>query len=415
MAIKGILELPGDKSISHRALLFSSFTNGKNLVHNISTGLDVESTRKCMSACGIKSIKYKNTIEIIGSKLKKPIYPLDCGNSGTTARLITGLLIGQKLKAQIIGDSSLSSRPMDRIIDPLKQMGASIYSNKSMIPIEILKSNLTGINYNIPIASAQVKSCLILAGLGANSKSKFKELTPTRNHTEFMLSKIGAEIEIVNNYITVTPLKSYLSNYDITVPGDPSTAAFFIGAALLIPNSQIVIKNLLLNPSRIGLIKILLKMNAQINIIRKWNEIGETIGDIQVRYSQLNSIDLTKDDIPAMIDELPIFALIASQADGITRVTGAEELRIKESDRIKSICINLRNIGVNIVELKNGFVIEGPSNFNGSIINTYNDHRIAMTFEIANLISSEEIIIDNPECINISFPEFRKYLSDISL
>jgi 3-phosphoshikimate 1-carboxyvinyltransferase len=415
MAIKGALELPGDKSISHRALLFSTFTKGRNIIHNISTGEDVESTRICLLESGIKSTKKNNTVEIVGAKLSESINPLNCGNSGTTTRLITGLLSGQQLKATLIGDQSLSSRPMNRIINPLTLMGAEIKSNNLQLPLKISSSILNGIEYEIPIASAQVKSCLILAGLGAISTSQFYEKTPTRNHTEIMLQKMGANLTVNRNNITVHPITQPLNNYEVIVPGDPSTAGFFIGAALVIPNSKLIIKNVLLNPSRIGLINILQKMNAQIHIIRQWNEIGETVGDIQISYSQLNSIDLDKEDIPSMVDELPIFALIASQADGITRVKGAEELRVKESDRIKAICVNMKEIGVNILELKDGFVIEGVSNLRGGHIKTYNDHRIAMTFEIANLISNEKIIIDNPKCIDISYPEFKETLNGISL
>ncbi|MAJ45336.1 MAG: 3-phosphoshikimate 1-carboxyvinyltransferase [Candidatus Marinimicrobia bacterium] len=414
MAIKGVISLPGDKSISHRTLLFSPFTRGKNIIHNISTGLDVESTRQCLLNCGIKSNKNKQIVEIFGSELSEPKKPLDCGNSGTTARLLVGLIAGNQINATIFGDKSLSSRPMNRIIKPLEHMGAKLVSKKSFLPIEILSSKLNGINYKITVASAQVKSCLILAALGAKSPSHFKEVLKTRDHTEIMLKNMGAEILVNGKYIEVLPTKKILKNYDITVPGDPSSAAFFIGAALIIPNSNLILKNILFNPSRIGFIRVLKRMNAQIQVIKKWKELGELVADIQISYSQLNSIDLKSKDIPAMIDELPIFALIASQADGITTVKGAKELRHKESDRIKSICNNLKNIGVKIIELKDGFVIEGPSNVTGGKIKSFNDHRIAMTFEIAKLLTSENIIINNTDCINISFPEFKDTLNKIN-
>ncbi len=414
MAIKGVISLPGDKSISHRTLLFSPFTRGKNIIHNISTGLDVESTRQCLLNCGIKSNKNKQIVEIFGSELSEPKKPLDCGNSGTTARLLVGLIAGHQINATIFGDKSLSSRPMNRIIKPLEHMGAKLVSKKSFLPIEILSSKLNGINYKITVASAQVKSCLILAALGAKSPSHFKEVLKTRDHTEIMLKNMGAEILVNGKYIEVLPTKKILKNYDITVPGDPSSAAFFIGAALIIPNSNLILKNILFNPSRIGFIRVLKRMNAQIQVIKKWKELGELVADIQISYSQLNSIDLKSKDIPAMIDELPIFALIASQADGITTVKGAKELRHKESDRIKSICNNLKNIGVKIIELKDGFVIEGPSNVTGGKIKSFNDHRIAMTFEIAKLLTSENIIINNTDCINISFPEFKDTLNKIN-
>lgn len=414
MAIRGTISLPGDKSISHRTLLFAPFTRGKNVIQNISTGFDVESTRKCLLECGIKSIKNNQTVEIFGSELTNPKHPLDCGNSGTTTRLIAGILAGQQINAKLFGDESLSSRPMNRIIHPLEKMGAKLSSKNDMLPIQIEESKLNGIDYKIPIASAQIKSCLILAGLGANSPSIFEEITKTRNHTEIMLQNMGAEISVNENSIQVNPLKNTLKNYDITVPGDPSSAAFFIGATLITPNSSLIIKNVLLNPTRIGFINVLNKMNAQIHIIRQWEELGELVGDIQISYSQLNSIDLDSEDIPAMIDELPIFALVASQADGISRVTGAKELRFKESDRIKAICDNLSKIGVKVIELKDGFVIEGPSHISGGKIKSFHDHRIAMTFEIAQLLTNENIQIDNTECIQISFPEFQQTLTKIS-
>ena len=413
MAIRGEISLPGDKSISHRALLFAPYTIGKNIVHNISTGKDLESTRQCLIQCGIKSTKNINSVEIIGSELVAPERPLNCGNSGTTTRLIAGLLAGQNINAKLWGDESLSSRPMNRIIHPLSLMGAKILSNDLKLPFQIDNSNLSGIKYHIPVASAQVKSSLILAGLGANSISTFSEISQTRNHTEIMLSNMGANLQMLGNPIQLNPLEQKLSNYEITIPGDPSTAGFFIGAALIIPNSKLTIKNILLNPTRIGLIKVLKKMNAQIHIIRQWEELGETVGDIQILYSQLNSIDINETDIPAMIDELPVFALIASQADGITRVSGARELRYKESDRIKAICKNLKTLGVNILELNDGFVIEGPAYIKGGEIKSYHDHRIAMTFEIAKLMTNEKIMIDNTKCIDISFPEFNRTLSQI--
>lgn len=413
MKIKGEISLPGDKSISHRSLLFSPFTRGLNIVHNLSTGMDVESTRQCLIQCGISFTKKNNTVEIIGSELSNPKDLLNCGNSGTTTRLIAGLLSGQQINTKLIGDESLSSRPMNRIIQPLEKMQARLTSKNGNLPIQIEGSKLIGIEYEIPVASAQVKSSLILAGLGAKEKSQFTEIRKTRDHTEIMLKNMGAEIQTNDLSILVNPLNRHLKNYEINVPGDPSSAAFFIGAALIIPNSNLIIKNVLLNPTRIGLINILKKMNAQIHIIRKWEELGEEVGDIQISYSMLNSIDLGDEEIPAMIDELPIFALIASQADGITRVTGAKELRYKESDRIKAICENLKSIGVKIVELNDGFVIEGPAFIKGGKIKTYHDHRIAMTFEIAKLLTNEKIIIDNPKCIDISFPEFANTLSKI--
>jgi len=413
--IKGNISLPGDKSISHRALLFSSLTSGENYISNICTGDDVESTRHSLYECGIKSIKTNRNIKIIGGKLSVPSNSLNCGNSGTTARLIAGLLVGQNIPAKLIGDTSLSTRPMKRIINPLNLMGAKIdHNNDFSLPIKLLNSKLTGINYKIPVASAQIKSCLILAALGAKNSSIIEEITPTRNHTEIMLANMGAKISIKKNTIYVHKIKGFLNNFDIKVPGDPSSAAFFIGAALLIPKSKLVIKNLLLNPTRIGFIKVLKRMNARISVIRQEEIMGEIVGDIQISYSQLNSIDLNLDDIPSMIDELPIFALVASQSDGITRVTGAKELRYKESDRIKSICGNLKKIGVKIIELFDGFIIEGPCRLLGGTIKSHNDHRIAMTFEVANLITNENITIDSSDCIKISFPEFYQTLHEIN-
>ena len=406
MPIRGTITLNGDKSISHRALMIGSITNGKSIIKNLSTGLDVQSTIKCVEACGSLIKKDKTNINIYGSSLKNPKSPLNCGNSGTTARLMAGLLCGQGISAKFFGDKSLSSRPMDRIIIPLQKMGAKIHSEHNTLPFLNISESLSGINYKIPVASAQVKSCLMLAALGANTTSQISESIKTRDHTEKMLKKLGANISIVKNQIYVEPLKNKLESFEYFVPGDPSSAAFFAAAAAMIPNSELMIKNISANPTRIGFFNILKKMGGGV----EWDNIrqisGELVGDVHIYFQPLNGISIDKTEIPSLIDELPIISILATIGDSPTVIQGAEELRFKETDRIHAICCNLKRMGVDVIEKKDGLIINAPSILHSTSISTFNDHRIAMAFTIAGLSSGQYNKIDNEECINISFPEF---------
>ena len=412
MPIRGVITLPGDKSISHRALMLASLSAGDCVINNISTGDDVETTRRCLSECGIKTEISGTTVNIKGGHFKVPRFPLDCGNSGTTVRLMAGLLAGKGVKARFIGDKSLSNRPMNRIINPLKKMGIKIVSRNGLLPITLKPEKMSGIYFSPPISSAQVKSCIILAALGAVGETRVQEKIKTRDHTEIMLKKLGANIE-AEEVISVHPLRKPLNKFEITVPGDPSSASFFAAAAAIIPNSDLIIKNILANTTRIGFFSVLQLMGGDIawNNMRK--ELGEWVGDVHITSRQLNGLHIMEDLIPTVIDEIPIIAVLATQADSPTIIEGAGELRVKESDRIKAICKNLLSMGAEIIERQDGLIINPISKLKHAHIKTFGDHRIAMAFTIAGLLSSKQNTFDDEICINVSFPEFSEILDQI--
>ncbi len=406
MVIKGEISFPGDKSISHRSLMFAALADGESRISNLSTGADIYSTRKCLEACGIKIWNEDNDIIVKGGKFSNPNQPLDCGNSGTTTRLLLGLFAGQGINATFIGDESLSSRPMNRILDPLSQMGLKSESNNGKLPVTIHKSELSGIHYESPVASAQVKSAVLLAGLGSSGNTSVTEPILSRDHTEKMLHSMAAKISSNGLSTTISKSNSSLSPFQLTVPGDPSTAAFFAAAAAIVPDFDITMNGILCNPTRIGFYATLQKMGAEIDCMKTWEEAGETVGKLKVFHRPLNSITITKDDVPGLIDELPIIAILATQANGKTEVRGAEELRVKECDRIHAICKNLNKMGADIRELKDGFIINGPTKLKGAKIETFHDHRIAMAFTITGLVADGDVVLDFPECVSISYPEF---------
>ena len=414
MMLKGKLKFPGDKSISHRALILAALTDGDCQIENISTGADVESTRNCLTLCGINSKRTDKTVSLTGGKLHNPETNLDCGNSGTTARLLFGLLAGQKVSARFIGDESLSRRPMQRIIHPLEKMGAEFDSSNQYLPLTMRIRRLTGISYIPSVASAQVKSAILLTGLGAEGETTVIEPRPTRNHTELMLNELGADIRTEDNSVTVLPLQRPLNSFKMNIPGDPSTAAFFAAAAALIPNSDLILENVSANPTRIGFYVVLEQMCGNIECLRQWENNGERAGNLRIRGSQLQGISITKEVVPSMIDEIPILAVLATQAEGITEIHGAAELRVKECDRINAICINLKRMGADITEFDDGFAITGPTTLKSAKIKTFGDHRIAMAFTIAGLAANVPVKLDDPDCVNISFPEFYSFLRKVS-
>ncbi len=393
--------------------MFAAIAADPSTIKNIGTGADVEATRNCLEQCGIK-FNWENNILSISGSLENPDKPLNCQNSGTTARLITGFLAGQKISANLIGDASLSKRPMNRVINPLEKMGAIISGESENLPLKIVSSELHGIDYTPPIASAQVKSCVLLAGLGAKGRTIISEIHPTRDHTEIMLKELGANIKVVEGKIILDPSKSVLSGFDIDIPADPSTAAFYAAAAAAVKGSRIVIKNCLLNPRRLSFFNLLIKMGAKVSFVNQAIRFGEITGDILVESGTLKALIINKEEIPSCIDELPILAILATQAIGVTTVTGAEELRVKESDRIKAICNNLINMGADVEELPDGFQILGPTTLSSATIRTFNDHRIAMAFSIAGLIGNVPTQLDDADCIDVSFPEFFTVLKQIS-
>ena len=355
------------------------------------------------------------TIKINSSgKLKEPNGKLNCGNSGTTMRLISGILAGQQFNSTLIGDTSLQKRPMRRIIEPLELMGAKIQHNEFKAPLKIFGTKLNAINYTSKLASAQVKSCILLAGLNANETTNFTEPYKSRNHTELMLDYLGADINVDGNSVSIK--KSNLSAKNINVAGDISSAAFFMVAASIIPNSNIIIKNVGLNPTRTGIIDVLTSMGADITILDKQNIAGEDVGDIQIKYSDLKGVEISGEIIPRLIDELPVIAILATQATGTTIVKDAQDLRNKEADRISCLVKELRKIGVEIEETQDGFIIEGKQRILGEAeCECYHDHRLAMSLYVAGLISEKPIKINEFQWVDISFPEFLKLMEKLKI
>jgi 3-phosphoshikimate 1-carboxyvinyltransferase len=408
--LKGEILIPPDKSISHRAVMFASLAHGECQINNFSNGADCLTTLKIFRELGV-NIQIKNSSTLLiksNGKLYSSEGALNAGNSGTTTRLLSGILAGQNFDSVIIGDESLSKRPMKRIIEPLSLMGANIESNNGYLPLKIYGTKLHGIEYNSKLASAQVKSCVLLAGLNADGKTTYTEPFFSRNHTELLLHYLGADIRTSKKSVTIYP--SELTAKDITIVGDISSAAFFIVAGLIVPNSNFVIKNVGINPTRSGIIDIVKRMNGEIYIHNTRDISGEQCADIMVCYSNsLYGCIIKGEDIPRLIDELPVIAVLASQARGQTVIKDADDLRNKESDRIKCLVNELTKIGVNIAETADGFIIEGKTKINGDAeLECYNDHRLAMTFYVAGLIAENEIGINGFEWTNISFPEFER-------
>ena len=405
--LRGSITIPSDKSISHRAVMFSSIAKGECIIRNFSSGADCHSTLNLFKQLGVdiqfldnKTLKIKSAGE-----LKKSQTPLDNGNSGTTMRLVSGILAGQNFNSVMIGDTSLSKRPMKRIIEPLTLMGADITSVDGHAPLTIKGRPLQGITYHSKLASAQVKSCLLLAGLNADGETTFIEPYTSRNHTERLFEYLGADIKINGTSVCVKP--SQLTAKDIDVVGDISSAAFFVAAGLIVKGSDFVIKNVGVNHTRSGIIDIVSRMGGCVEIMNEHIIAGEPCADIRVQYTgTLNGCVIEGEDIPRLIDELPVIAVLASQAKGETIVRNAEDLRNKESDRIKCL--------VNIEETQDGFIVRGKKELSGGAeLESYHDHRLAMSFYIAGLVCKNEIAINGFEWTNISFPEFEELMDNL--
>lgn len=415
--IKGRLRVPGDKSISHRAVMFGAISKGITNIKGFLTGADCISTISIFKKMGI-DIEIQNTAVTVKGKglygLSNPGEILDCGNSGTTTRLVSGILSAQNFTSVLTGDKSIQKRPMNRIIAPLTLMGADIKSNNGFAPLTITGSSLHGIEYNSPVASAQVKSAILLAGLYADSPTTVIEPAKSRDHTELMLKKFGANLNTTKTSATINPCKELFAT-DIDVPSDISSAAFFMAAATLVPDSELILENVGINPTRDGVIKILKDMGANIEIINS-NDEFEPVADIKVSYSRLHATTIGGDIIPTLIDELPLLAAVASMAEGKTIIKDAAELKVKESNRIQVMCEELSKLGVNVVETEDGMEIEGTNKLLGNVtIFTHDDHRIAMTFAILGLISDGEIKLDNKNCVEISYPEFFDDLRKVNI
>ena len=417
--LKGSFELIGDKSISHRAVMFSSISKGYNKISNFLMGQDCLSTISCFRKMGVDINIDGKDVYVKGNGLyglQKPNEILDVGNSGTTIRLMMGILAGNKFDATLVGDDSIAKRPMKRVTDPLRRMGCNIEGNDdaNYTPIKIYGGNLNAIDYHMPVASAQVKSALILASLYANDTSFIYEKVKSRNHTEIMLKSFGADINVEDLKISINPVNELFSQ-DIYVPGDISSAAFIIVSTLITKGSEVIIKNVGLNETRTGILDVVKSMNGNIEIINQRKVGGELVGDLLVRYTpNLCSTTIDKDIIPRLIDEIPIIAILATQAEGTTIIKDASELKVKESNRIKAMVDNLRLLGAEVEELEDGMIIKGKSKLNGGKITTFKDHRIAMAFSTLNLISNEKIILDYEDCINVSFPGYFELIKSLT-
>lgn len=416
--LTGELHIPGDKSISHRSIILGSLAKGKMEVTNFLTGEDCLQTINAFREFGV-SIEVENTTVKINSpgvqsfiESKKPLY---FGNSGTTARLMIGLLAGLPLFSTIWGDPYLTNRPMDRVITPLKKMGAHLSGRAagSLLPLAIKGTKLKGIHYELPIKSAQVKSAILLAGLYARGETTVVEKTVTRDHTENMLKAFGADIVVNDNVVTITG-ENKLQPTDVYVPGDISSAAFFLVAAAIVPNSSVKFKGIGLNPTRTGILDVMEQMGARIITTNITTKSGETFGDITVCSSELKGITIKGEIIPRLIDEIPIIALLATQATGKTVIEDAKELRVKETDRIAAVEDVLTTLGVEMESKEDGMIVYGKQQIKGGKVRAYHDHRIAMMASIASLISEEPITIDDISSIPISYPQFFDHLYHIS-
>ena len=415
MRFQGTLQLPGDKSISHRAIMLSAIADGESCVKNLNDGADLQSTINILKDCGASIEQRNEKIIINGRKLHSPKTELDCGNSGTTSRLIAGLLSSQKLIFTLIGDESLSQRPMNRIIQPLKKMGCIMSSNKGLLPLYVDASNgISAIDYDMEIASAQVKSSILFSALGGNNVSSINEVIPTRNHSEIMLKNMGASIETQGTKIFVHPLESKLKAIDISVPSDPSSSAFFAGLAVISNNSKLKLTNVLLNESRIGFVEVLRRMNCLIIQSNESIHNGEKVGDLTFSSSSIKAVEVEPEIIPSIIDEIPILAVVAAFSSGVTVFKNVEELKYKECDRLGAIIHNLQAFGIKAYENNNNLYVEGGKVKKMSQITTFDDHRIAMAFTILSLAAFKKYDLDNVKCVDISLPNFFKYLSEIT-
>ena len=416
--LKGEIKVPGDKSISHRAIMLGSIAKGDTTIENFLRSADCMSTVECFRKMGIEIIFEDGIVTVKGKGLfglHEPSDVFDVGNSGTTMRLIVGILAGQKFHSTLTGDESIRRRPMGRVIEPLKKMGAVIHGRQrdTLAPLTVIGKDIKGITYEMPISSAQVKSAILLAGLYASGATTVIEKEPTRDHTERMLEHFGAGIKINEKKISVEG-RQELNGGKVFVPGDISSAAFPIVAAAIVPGSEILIRNVGVNPGRTGIIDVLHRMGAQIEVADERMLSGEPVADISVKYSQLNAIELSGSVIPRIIDEIPVIAVAATQAKGKTVIKGAEELRVKESDRIKTTVHELKRLGANIEEARDGFVIYGPSKLKGAVCQSYGDHRIAMISAIAGLAASGQTVVEKTECVETSFPTFTSILNSLS-
>lgn len=408
--VRGEVTVPGDKSISHRSVMFGSIAKGTTEIHNFLEGADCLSTISCFRHMGIE-IENKNGVVTVRGKglrgLTAPDCILDCGNSGTTTRLISGILAPQNFDVTLTGDESIQKRPMGRIIEPLSMMGADIKSvrGNNCAPLRICGKPLAGIHYTSKVASAQVKSSILLAGLYADGETSVTEPQISRNHTELMLRFFGADVRTEETTAVISPAEELYGN-KIQVPGDISSAVYFVAAGLLLPNSEVLIKNVGINPTRAGLLTVCKNMGADVTLLNETHDGSEPTADLLVRSSSLKGTVIEGAVIPAMIDELPTVALMACFAEGTTIIKDAAELKVKESNRIAIMVENLKAMGADVTETEDGMIIRGGRPLHGAVVDSHKDHRIAMTFAVAALAAEGETEILDADCVNISYPAF---------
>ena len=412
--LKGEITVPGDKSISHRGIMLGALANGTTSITNFLKGADCLSTISCFQKMGIEIEETENEILVHGKGLhglSAPKEILDAGNSGTTTRLISGILAGQNFSCDLTGDASIQKRPMKRIMTPLSMMGADITSvhNNGCAPLHIKGAPLKGISYQSPVASAQVKSCVLFAGLYADGKTSVTEPFLSRNHSELMLSSFGASVQTCGTTATIEP-EPVLTAQKVEVPGDISSAAFFITAGLLIPGSELLIKNVGINPTRDGILRVCRQMGANLELLNTRTQCGEPVADILVKHSELNGTVIEGDLIPTLIDELPVIAVMSACANGETIIRNAEELKVKESNRLEIIVHHLSEMGCDITGTEDGMIIRGGKPLHGAVLDSHLDHRIAMSFAVAGLVADGETEITNADCVNISYPGFYRDL-----
>ncbi|WP_224749563.1 3-phosphoshikimate 1-carboxyvinyltransferase [Polycladospora coralii] len=412
--------VPGDKSISHRAVLFGAIAKGKTYIDGFLHGEDCLSTVSCLRQLGVDiQMENESSLVIYGQGvegLQSPLKPLDVGNSGTTIRLMLGILAGTKVSAVLVGDDSIARRPMSRVVEPLRLMGAQIEGREHgrFTPLTVQGSRLSGTHYNSPIASAQVKSALLLAGLQAEGKTVIRETIHSRNHTEMMLPGFGVEV-ITNGLEVMVPGKQSLIGTHVKVPGDLSSAAFLWAAALMVPGSRMTVEDVGINPTRTGILDVFVQMGATVEIEQTGVWCNEPIGNVTVYGDDLKGVEIGGTLIPRLIDEIPILAVIAAQANGRTIIRDASELKVKETNRITTTVMELQKIGVNISETEDGMVIEGGNEIQGGMCSSHGDHRIGMALAIAGLAARDGVRVNGAEAIKVSFPSFESIITQLSV
>ena len=416
--LRGHIAVPGDKSISHRAVLIGAIGEGETTVRGFGRSDDTEASIEAVRALGVTVQEDDvDALRVEGAGLRglrEPEAAIDCGNSGTTLRLLAGILAGQQGRFELTGDDSLRRRPVDRIAVPLGLMGAHVESADGKPPLVLEGGELRGIRYELPVASAQVKSCVLLAGLYAAGRTTVVEPLPTRDHTERMLEAAGVRVARQQRRVSVGPAER-LHLGEVDVPGDFSAAAPFIVAATLLPGSELTIHEVGLNPRRTGLLDVLARMGARITVFNRHLSGGEPVGDLEIRSAELTATAVTAQEVPLMVDELPLFALAAAGAHGESRVEGAQELRVKETDRIETVTSSLRALGIRIAASDDGLGVRGvPSRPQGGGMGSHGDHRIAMLGAVAGLVSRQGVELQDPEAVAVSFPGFFELLDSVT-